>query len=275
MREYLGSDAYLHLRLGSQQFVARMGSRTEARQGDRTSSPSCRPRSARTACTRSRWRRPTPCSPNDGVLKRATFITKIVDRNGKTIYQAPTIGVQVLDPNVARTETNMLKQRAAAAVPRARRSAASPARPRARPARPTTTRTPGSSATRRSSPPRSGWGTPSGEIPMTNVGGITRVRRDVSGADLAPVHERRDRPAARHSTSRRRSSHPSARPALHQRARPPITYRSVTPSPDVDRPEPTRPSTSVPTRHDRDAGHHARDDSRRRRTPPTTKPKGP
>ena len=31
---------------------------------------SCRPRSAPTACTRSRWRRPTRCSPNDGVLKR-------------------------------------------------------------------------------------------------------------------------------------------------------------------------------------------------------------
>lgn len=46
---------------------------------------------------------------NDGVLKRATFITKIVDRNGKTIYQAPsTAGVKVLDPNVARTETQML-----------------------------------------------------------------------------------------------------------------------------------------------------------------------
>jgi membrane peptidoglycan carboxypeptidase len=46
--------------------------------------------------------------PNDGALKRATFITKIVDRNGKTLYQAPTKPVQVLDPNVARTETQML-----------------------------------------------------------------------------------------------------------------------------------------------------------------------
>lgn len=47
--------------------------------------------------------------PNDGVLKRATFVTKIVDRNGKTIYQAPSQGTQVLDPNVARTETAMLE----------------------------------------------------------------------------------------------------------------------------------------------------------------------
>ena len=34
IREYLGSGAYLHLRLGSQQFVAHVSSRTEARQGD-------------------------------------------------------------------------------------------------------------------------------------------------------------------------------------------------------------------------------------------------
>ncbi len=46
--------------------------------------------------------------PNEGILKRATFITKIVDRNGRTIYQAPTTGTRVLDQNVARTETKML-----------------------------------------------------------------------------------------------------------------------------------------------------------------------
>ncbi len=46
--------------------------------------------------------------PNDGALKRATFITKIVDRDGKTVYESPTKPVQVLDPNVARTETQML-----------------------------------------------------------------------------------------------------------------------------------------------------------------------
>ncbi len=45
---------------------------------------------------------------NDGQLKRATFVTKIVDRNGKVIYQAPQKTTQVLDPNVARTETKML-----------------------------------------------------------------------------------------------------------------------------------------------------------------------
>jgi penicillin-binding protein 1A len=46
--------------------------------------------------------------PNDGVLRRATIVTKIVDRTGKTIYQAPTNGTRVLDSNVARTEVEML-----------------------------------------------------------------------------------------------------------------------------------------------------------------------
>jgi penicillin-binding protein 1A len=47
--------------------------------------------------------------PNDGILRRATIVTKIVDRTGKTIYQAPTTGTRVLDANVARTEIGMLK----------------------------------------------------------------------------------------------------------------------------------------------------------------------
>jgi penicillin-binding protein 1A len=46
--------------------------------------------------------------PNEGVLHRATFITRIVDRNNKVIYQAPSVGTRVLDPNVARMETQML-----------------------------------------------------------------------------------------------------------------------------------------------------------------------
>jgi penicillin-binding protein 1A len=46
--------------------------------------------------------------PNEGILKRATIVTKIVDRDGKVLYQAPTAGVRVLDANVARTETRML-----------------------------------------------------------------------------------------------------------------------------------------------------------------------
>ena len=109
---------------------------------------------------------------NDGTLKRATFITKIIDRNGKTIYQAPTVGVQVLDPNVARTETNMLKQVLKSGTASA--TLGSFDRPAA-----------GKTGTTDHN--QDAWfvgytpqftaavwmGNPSGEIPMTNVGGIT------------------------------------------------------------------------------------------------------
>jgi penicillin-binding protein 1A len=46
---------------------------------------------------------------NDGVLKRATFITKILDAEGKVLFQAPTVGTRVLDENVARTMNEMLR----------------------------------------------------------------------------------------------------------------------------------------------------------------------
>jgi penicillin-binding protein 1A len=47
--------------------------------------------------------------PNDGVLKRATFITKIVNAQGRVIFQNPNTGHRVLDANVARTEIEMMK----------------------------------------------------------------------------------------------------------------------------------------------------------------------
>jgi penicillin-binding protein 1A len=47
--------------------------------------------------------------PNEGVLKPAMFINKIVGPDGKVLYQAPTGGNRVLDVNVARTVTEMLK----------------------------------------------------------------------------------------------------------------------------------------------------------------------
>jgi membrane peptidoglycan carboxypeptidase len=47
--------------------------------------------------------------PNDGTLKPATFISKIVDASGKVLYQAPATGTRVLDVNVARTVTEMLE----------------------------------------------------------------------------------------------------------------------------------------------------------------------
>jgi membrane peptidoglycan carboxypeptidase len=112
---------------------------------------------------------------NDGTLKRATFITKIVDRNGKTIYQSPTVGVQVLDPNVARTETNMLKgvlhDRGTASATLGSFAGARPA------AGKTGTTDHNQDAWFVGYTPQftaAVWmGNPSGEIPMTNVGGIT------------------------------------------------------------------------------------------------------
>jgi membrane peptidoglycan carboxypeptidase len=47
--------------------------------------------------------------PNDGVLKRATFITKIVNARGRVLYQSAAVGNRVLDANVARTEIEMMK----------------------------------------------------------------------------------------------------------------------------------------------------------------------
>ncbi len=47
--------------------------------------------------------------PNDGVLKRATFITKIVNSRGRVVYQSAAGGNRVLDANVARTEIEMMK----------------------------------------------------------------------------------------------------------------------------------------------------------------------
>jgi penicillin-binding protein 1A len=47
--------------------------------------------------------------PNDGVLKRARFVTKIVGPDGKVIYQNSDAGHRVLDPNVARGEISLLE----------------------------------------------------------------------------------------------------------------------------------------------------------------------
>ncbi len=47
--------------------------------------------------------------PNDGVLKQATFITKIVGRTGKVLYQNNDAGHKVLEPNVAREGIDMME----------------------------------------------------------------------------------------------------------------------------------------------------------------------
>ena len=110
--------------------------------------------------------------PNDGILRRATIVTKIVDRTGKTIYQAPTNGTRVLDPNVARTEIQMLKHVLSDGT--ASETLGNFPRPAA-----------GKTGTTDHN--QDAWfvgftpqltaavwmGNPDGEIPMTNVGGIT------------------------------------------------------------------------------------------------------
>ena len=216
------------------------------------------------------------------MLKRATFITKIVDRNGKTIYQAPTNGVQVLDPNVARTETDMLK----GVLRNGTASATLGNFPR-----------PAAGKTGTTDHNQDAWfvgytpqytaavwmGNPSGEIPMTNVGGIgrcsaRRIPRRSGGSScstpIAPLPPTR-LPAARPIVVQP--------PALHHRARRRISCRSVppsdrprrprcpitTPTPDVDRhdgrPPVTTPTTTVPSRPT----------TTPKPTPPTTTPKGP
>jgi penicillin-binding protein 1A len=47
--------------------------------------------------------------PNDGIAKRANIVTKIVAPDGKVLYQASDPGHRVLDPQIARTEIDMLK----------------------------------------------------------------------------------------------------------------------------------------------------------------------
>jgi penicillin-binding protein 1A len=110
--------------------------------------------------------------PNDGILRRATIVTKIVDRTGKTIYQAPTNGTRVLDANVARTEIDMLKHvlkdgTAAGTLSGFPRFAAGK----------TGTTDHNQDAWFVGFTPQltaAVWmGNPDGEIPMTNVGGIT------------------------------------------------------------------------------------------------------
>jgi penicillin-binding protein 1A len=110
--------------------------------------------------------------PNDGTLRRATIVTKILDRSGKTIYQAPTNGTRVLDANVARTEIDMLKHvlkdgTAAATLSTFPHFAAGK----------TGTTDHNQDAWFVGFTPQltaAVWmGNPDGEIPMTNVGGIT------------------------------------------------------------------------------------------------------
>ncbi len=46
----------------------------------------------------------------DGILHPATFVAKIVGPTGKVLYETPTNGKRILEPEVARSETQMLTQ---------------------------------------------------------------------------------------------------------------------------------------------------------------------
>ena len=144
---------------------------------------------------------------NGGVLKRATFITKIVGPTGKVHLrrgQGEPAGAR------ARRERRVDRDRdaegaGARAEPRPASSATSRIPRRARPAPPTRTSTPGSWATRRSSRRRCGWGIPRTRLPMTNVGGITVFGGKTPARIWARVHASRDRRTCPRSTSRRRT----------------------------------------------------------------------
>ncbi len=110
---------------------------------------------------------------NEGIHRTPNFITKIVGPDGKVVYQADTSGTRVISEQNARTETQILTgvitngtgTRAKTRSARGRQDGHD--RP--------TTRTRGSSATRRSTPPRCGWASfegTSGANQMRNVGGI-------------------------------------------------------------------------------------------------------
>jgi len=47
---------------------------------------------------------------SDGLRYPASFVSKIVDANGKVLYEAPTSGRRILRSQVARTETQMLTE---------------------------------------------------------------------------------------------------------------------------------------------------------------------
>ena len=159
-----------------------------------------------TACTRSRWRRRTRCSPNDGVLKRATFVTKIVGASGKVLYQS-----QRRAATGARPERRAHRDRDAEGRVEARhRRAALSASPRPAAGKTGTTDnnvdawfvgfTPQYTA--------AVWmGDPAGETPMTNVGGISVFGATYPAEIWRAFMEDGDRePAAARLHATRRSS---------------------------------------------------------------------
>ena len=114
-----------------------------------------------------------------GVRHRPTGIEKVVFPDGKSEDLASSDGKRVLTDGQAAEVTRVLEMNVQSApAPRPTTAAPRPAR-RARPTRP---RTPGSSASRRTCPPRSGSATPT---PASRCRGAGRHLR---GARLARLH---------------------------------------------------------------------------------------
>ena len=165
----------------------------------------------RALAARDGHRRTAPSPPRASATTRCSS-PAIEDSEGRVIYRAPG-GKRGTEPQVARTVTDVLSPRDPGHRPEGQArptTARSPARPG-----PATTRpTHGSPATR----PQLDRGGVDGRPEvrarghgMTNVGGVTGVRRDVPGDDLAEVHGVARSPTSRSSRSRRRTSR-SGRP---------------------------------------------------------------
>ena len=213
-----------------------------------------------------------------GVYSEPTAIRKVVLPNGKEDTKAgwgtPKRTRVIPDGVACEGDADPRGQRQLRH--RARGPASAGPRP-ARRARPTSTPTPGSSATRPTSRPRSGWATRRGEIPMESVHGIA-----VSGgsfpAEIWRLHDGADDRAApgaglpRADARSRSTSRSSA-------ARCALSYDPYYVAPDDDarprRPRPTTtpttatPRTSTPAPDRRPRG---RDDPRREPRRPRSPP---
>ena len=128
------------------------GHHLRARPGARRSS------SAPPTCRCSTWPRPTRPSPTTASTAPAYVVSKVTDAYGNVLYEHEVKGDKVLDEKVA--QAGQLHPQPGGRGRHRHRRQDRPAGRRARRAPPRSTATPGSSATRASSPPRSGWATP-------------------------------------------------------------------------------------------------------------------
>ena len=260
--------AQLMMDVGPENVVAlakRMGITSELDAGTRRS---C---SARPACRCSTWRRPTRPSPTTASTATAYVVTKVTDADGNVLYEHEVDG----RPGARRRggRAGQLRPQPGRRERHRHRRPRSASRWRARRAPPTSTATPGSSATRASSPPRSGWATPTTRPAcMKNVHGKSvtggsfpaqiwqkYMSKATDGPRVLPVPEAgRSRPYGARHRRHGRSPGPTtvdARPRL----RPTAPASSTTTAP---------PSTTTPTTAAADDHHHdGRHDHHRRTVP--------